>query len=567
MCALDRIGRSYAEGLFGKRLEEISSQQQKKLVAIRSDFAQRNLMQSGMYIAAHASALAEQVELLAEARAESLLKAYEESGVPLDGAAIAQITDEAIKYCRAQQTNAAHSLHNVTIQTFGGGVPPDLETATVRQMNTVIDQACSRISRDLRVRSDQAALARNRKSIPEILSESNSTVYEEQKSWDVFICHASADKDDFVRPLAAELGKTLKVWFDEMTLTVGDSLRQKIDEGLANSRYGIVVLSNKFFERNWPQAELDGLVSREMAGTHTKVILPVWHKITYEEVAARSPLLAGRIAAESREGIPAVVAKLHAAMNTGVERALGPEWREADGEPTEHYEQRRRLPDNEVFNAIVAGPHWRISIFPVQFKTARFRDLDQCKSFLVASSIRMQSGLAYPQIWPDTLETGREYIACDTKARDWPELLPERWVLFRSGLFVQNRAFNEKRYPNGRIHVLEILDVTTAVLEFTTIMAQHVVLDPEVAITVGLHAVEGKQLTWPQDITLDNDSVPRNSWCQDANIDASLQLSTDEISAVRREAAFHIASRIYSQFGWSNFPIDVLRAEQQSRFG
>ena len=53
------------------------------------------------------------------------------------------------------------------------------------------------------------------------------------ETYDVFISHASEDKDEFVRPLAnalMELG--MKVWFDEMTLKIGDSLRQKIDNCL-----------------------------------------------------------------------------------------------------------------------------------------------------------------------------------------------------------------------------------------------------------------------------------------------------------------------------------------------
>ena len=64
------------------------------------------------------------------------------------------------------------------------------------------------------------------------------------KLYDVFICHASEDKDDFVRPLAEALrSHRLEVWYDEFALDVGDSLREAIDRGLATSRYGIVVLS------------------------------------------------------------------------------------------------------------------------------------------------------------------------------------------------------------------------------------------------------------------------------------------------------------------------------------
>ena len=114
--------------------------------------------------------------------------------------------------------------------------------------------------------------------------------------YDAFISHASEDKDAFVRPLAQALTHSgLSIWYDEFTLTVGDSLRRKIDEGLRASRYGVVVLSPNFFAKNWPQEELDGLYSREVAGV--KVILPVWYNITADEVRACSPLMAGKLAA------------------------------------------------------------------------------------------------------------------------------------------------------------------------------------------------------------------------------------------------------------------------------
>jgi hypothetical protein len=44
-------------------------------------------------------------------------------------------------------------------------------------------------------------------------------------------------------------------------------------EGLARSRFGIVVFSNNFFAKRQPQQELDGLVAKGVAGV--KVILRV----------------------------------------------------------------------------------------------------------------------------------------------------------------------------------------------------------------------------------------------------------------------------------------------------
>ena len=113
--------------------------------------------------------------------------------------------------------------------------------------------------------------------------------------FDVFISHATEDKDEIVRPLAkALIDQNIRVWYDEFELRIGDSLRNKIDDGLAQSRFGIVVLSQNFFEKNWTQYELDGLVAREM--TEGRVILPIWHRITQQEVISYSPSLADKIA-------------------------------------------------------------------------------------------------------------------------------------------------------------------------------------------------------------------------------------------------------------------------------
>lgn len=121
---------------------------------------------------------------------------------------------------------------------------------------------------------------------------------ERMKKYDIFISHACEDKEEFVRPLAQALqGLGVMVWFDEFELKVGDSLRRRIDEGLALSRYGVVVLSSAFFAKNWPQYELDGLVAREMTGT--KVVLPIWHRVTKDEVLSYSPPLADKVALNS----------------------------------------------------------------------------------------------------------------------------------------------------------------------------------------------------------------------------------------------------------------------------
>ena len=113
--------------------------------------------------------------------------------------------------------------------------------------------------------------------------------------FDVFISHASEDKKEVVRPLSTALQAAgLSVWYDELELRIGDSLRRKIDKGLANSRFGVVILSRAFFGRGWPEYELDGLVTRAVSGE--QILLPIWHNVSKREVMSYSPSLADRLA-------------------------------------------------------------------------------------------------------------------------------------------------------------------------------------------------------------------------------------------------------------------------------
>jgi hypothetical protein len=127
---------------------------------------------------------------------------------------------------------------------------------------------------------------------------------------DFFISHASEDKDEIARPLYDELTKKgYKVWFDEAELHLGDSLIAKIDEGLANCRYGIVVMSPRFFEKRWTQEELKGLRSRQI-GEQPGIILPIWKDIDAEFLNNVHPPLAQIKAANFADGLAAVVAEI-----------------------------------------------------------------------------------------------------------------------------------------------------------------------------------------------------------------------------------------------------------------
>lgn len=123
----------------------------------------------------------------------------------------------------------------------------------------------------------------------------------ERAAYDCFISYATEDRVSVALPLATHLrDRGLSVWFDQFSLTIGDSIRRKVDEGLSQSLFGIVILSKHFFAKNWTRYELDGLVSREMA-SGDNVILPIWHRLNSEDVQKYSSALAGKLALDTTE--------------------------------------------------------------------------------------------------------------------------------------------------------------------------------------------------------------------------------------------------------------------------
>ncbi len=136
-------------------------------------------------------------------------------------------------------------------------------------------------------------------SVPSLVQGRNDESFgfqdDDLREHDVFISHASEDKDEIVRPLAMALKNAgLSVWYDEFELKIGDSLRQKIDKGLAKSKFGIVVLSKSFIRKGWTNYELDGIITKVVSGE--QVLLPIWHNITKQEVVDFSPSIADKLA-------------------------------------------------------------------------------------------------------------------------------------------------------------------------------------------------------------------------------------------------------------------------------
>ena len=217
---------------------------------------------------------------------------------------IVEVTLTSGANVRLMDSSNFNNYKNGRKHRYYGGLakksPTRIQVPNSSHWYVVIDMQGLRGSTNASVRIVPGALPeiqeRSLSEIPSLVRDNVPSPTESAgETHDVFISHASEDKEDFVRALAnALINEGLNVWYDEMTLRIGDSLRQKIDKGLVNSRVGLVILSPSFIKKGWTNYELDGIVTRAISGE--QVLLPIWHNITKQEVVDFSPSLADKVA-------------------------------------------------------------------------------------------------------------------------------------------------------------------------------------------------------------------------------------------------------------------------------
>lgn len=181
---------------------------------------------------------------------------------------IVEVTLTAAANVRLMDTSNFNSYRNGRNHRYHGGLvrrsPFRIAIPRSGRWHLAVDMSGLRGSTRIGVRILPGALPEAREapfsSVPTLIREPPPDAFQPgTEAYDVFISHASEDKDDIVRPLANALGEYgLKVRYDEFELRIGDSLRRKIDRGLTSSRFGIVVLSEPFFNKGWTTYELDG---------------------------------------------------------------------------------------------------------------------------------------------------------------------------------------------------------------------------------------------------------------------------------------------------------------------
>ena len=167
-----------------------------------------------------------------------------------------------------------------------------------KERSTAQVKAISDLRRTTQQSSDRFAPRRLSDSFTErsLADPAGADAMRNPAATDVFLSHASEDKDDIARPLKDALeARGVTVWFDELKIKVGQSIRQEIEAGIAGCRFGVVIISPHFFAKQWTQAELDALFGKKM-DSGRNLVLPIWHHVSKDEVQRHSPLLAGVLA-------------------------------------------------------------------------------------------------------------------------------------------------------------------------------------------------------------------------------------------------------------------------------
>ncbi len=175
-------------------------------------------------------------------------------------------------------------------------------------------------------------------------------------------------------------------------------------------------------------------------------------------------------------GVPESTAEQNQPESKPPELIPVPDTDKAAAARQQYGEQRERLPDTEVMTKIWGLPRWKLWSRPIEFRKARFKNLDHCEQFVASESVRSNGRWQQYPWYNARPEHGIESVAAEQDFMAPSMEHTERWVLFQSGQFVHNMALDRVTPPGNRTHVLEILDVVTALFEFTARMADGKIL-------------------------------------------------------------------------------------------
>jgi hypothetical protein len=157
------------------------------------------------------------------------------------------------------------------------------------------------MSRRLRAATNPVPLTDDERRLTERVRLAIET--QDEKEYDFFLSYARIDGAEFATQLRDELDDLdVTVWFDGVDIQPGISQARQMDLGLLRAKAGIVVLTPAFIAgRFWTERELGVLLGKPR-------LIPVLHKVTFEDVAKYSGILQDLAGFETRNSDVADIA-------------------------------------------------------------------------------------------------------------------------------------------------------------------------------------------------------------------------------------------------------------------
>ncbi|MFE1803286.1 toll/interleukin-1 receptor domain-containing protein [Streptomyces sp. NPDC059517] len=131
-------------------------------------------------------------------------------------------------------------------------------------------------------------------------------------AFDVFISHASEDRERIVHPLTQELAsRGISFWVDTAEFEWGDDLVRGINDGMSRSTYTLVILTSNFVMKAWPRREFTSALSVEISKDEARV-LPLFagSEEEIEEMRRQLPLIHGKLFVQWQDNAAEVANKL-----------------------------------------------------------------------------------------------------------------------------------------------------------------------------------------------------------------------------------------------------------------
>jgi len=133
--------------------------------------------------------------------------------------------------------------------------------------------------------------------------------------WDVFISHASEDKDSIARPLALALQTHgLTTWLDAEEMFGHEPLDQRIEDGLRSSKIIVLILSSSFLSKEWTTREM--MLALELETPQKCVVVPLMHNLDDDDIDQIPPKLRNRPGVSTKDSFETAFVRLVATIRS-----------------------------------------------------------------------------------------------------------------------------------------------------------------------------------------------------------------------------------------------------------